>query len=448
MGFKFRHRPALSSSVRANATLLDGSNPYLTAATDFAESSVSAASAHGAISTLGLPGVGISFSTSLVKQKSAGEELQRQEKLRLQEAAVREEAATASDTSGAFTGVDKRSARLNHWRNEIFYLPTELYRQAVSPLPFKDDSTPPAKPNVKFEKMQFTFGILQQHLARQPVPWVFKLCIVAGSLFAGFIAFLMVGGFLGMLSGVLVAAATCPVAWLAVTAWWAQEFKASINRETELRWPEHLKALVTQYEHAVQTHKLETEEIHTQWQRSELQRTEFCQLLLDGDVESLNLALRDTLCDLNFPFDAICQCAVVSPDAAIINLEIPELNGLFPEIEHRSNARGELTQTRRPQYARYQDYAQLVAGLALWAAATAFSAAPTVKKVTLAAYTQRVSRGEKCDEYMLNVTFHRTMMRHIDAIRNGDPLVSLANAESQFELLQNGKFKTIDPPTW
>ncbi len=449
MGFQFRHRVELNSGIRANPLLLDGSHPYFdNRLLPDQKDEIIPAESQGAIRTLSLPGVGFAFSKHLASLPTAHESIRKQEAMRLEEHATRQQAEEEHQETSPAAVNAARLELLETWREEILYTPPEAYRQAVEPLPYKDETPPPSKPNVTFEKVQFTLSIFDQHLARQPVPLLFKVCIVAGSLLAGLLAFLTVGGFLGTLLGLVVTAVVCGVAWLAVTAWWSQEFKASVMRQVEEMWPQRLKEIIAAYDEKVQQHKLQTASAREGWQQSELQRTEFCQLLLDGETEAANTALQAHLTDLNFPLATRCDCAVIGAGLVLLNLELPGIEEVFPEMEHRRNARGEVTQVKRPQYARYEDYAQLTTGLTLWIVAAAFSAVPAAAEVKAGVYTRRTAKAETTEEYILNATFERSMMKHIHAIRNGDPLVSIANANAQFQVLQNGKLKTVPRPDW
>jgi len=444
MRFRFDKTVRLSSGVRVNLSADTAVVSAVASAPDGA-----AASQRGFITTLRLPGAGIFHSEQLIASRNPDDPVRRQEKLRVEELQQREEESRQALASGTTTQQRiEQTALVNAWRNEIIYIPPELYQQAAAPVPFVNHRTPPREPDLGFEKAQLAVETINRHLARQPVPWLFRLCTIAGSLFAGFLAFLCMGGILGFLLGVLVTAVVCPVVWAGVTAWWAQEFKTSVSRETEAAWPQLLQELVANFDREQERYNLEVDEERQIWEQRERDRSGFCNLLLEGDIEALNQALLDSIGDLNFPVETKCETSAVNPALAIINLELPEINAVIAEHEQHTGAGGNISNVKRPQYARYAAYSQFVAGLTLSQSATACSAAPTLQRVSLAAYTQRRARGESCDEYVLHTTITRAAMVHIDAIRTSDPQVSLANMETTMQVLQNGKLKTIEPPEW
>jgi hypothetical protein len=236
--------------------------------------------------------------------------------------------------------------------------------------------------------------------------------------------------------------------WYGIRWWWCQEFESKVEKQCTQQWPRREQELRAQYNKMILEYNKQVANDQAEWDKLELDRTAFSRQLVSGDPTAMDEAISASISDLNFPFDARCESAVVPPDLIVINLDLPEIEDVIRESELNVRHSGEMNEKKRKQSERYDEYSQLVAGLVTWVGCVALSAAPSASQVTVAAYTQRHTNGELCDDYVMIATLNRTRLPDISDIRECDILAFLKAAEAIFETNAHGKLKTIPAPKW
>src|SRR5262249_52497326 len=108
-----------------------------------------------------------------------------------------------------------------------------------------------------------------------------------------------------------------------------------------------------------------------------------------------------------------------------------------------------LKPVKREQAERNRLYAELTCGLSLMMAATAFAAAPTLQKVTVAGYTQRKQRGAATieDQFVIETRIARDAVSSLPPSK-ADAISIVGSQQTRLEWGSNFLLKKIQPPPW
>ena len=127
-----------------------------------------------------------------------------------------------------------------------------------------------------------------------------------------------------------------------------------------------------------------------------------------------------------------------------MDLDLPELEDV-PTYEATVSAKGELEIKKRTQASARAVYAQCVFGMGIFVAANLFNRAPTVRFITMSAFTQRKdAQGEPCDDYIYSVKLERSRFEEADLAEVG-PEAFLLGFENRCSLSKTKVFKAIAP---
>ena len=110
---------------------------------------------------------------------------------------------------------------------------------------------------------------------------------------------------------------------------------------------------------------------------------------------------------------------------------------------------GSRREVKRPKAERMTAYAGLACGLAFLVARVAFEAAPTLRTVTIAAYTQRRQRrsGEIGDDFVYEVTIGREHCAELN-LQDLDPVAEIKRLPSRVKQTTTGQLSKISAPEW
>lgn len=337
------------------------------------------------------------------------------------------------------------------WREMIYFVPLEVYSDAVKTRPFSYRKQLPVPPDERRERRKLASEIRSQHLQKHPIPVILQVSVVVLSLVVGLLSFMATESSLGIaawaLSSLFVAVSAIG-GYFGLRKWWSLEFEKSVRSQANALWSERLSQVRKQHERDCKEFENEKELARREWEKEEAERTAWARRLIEGNVEAIEDAICDSLADLDFPFETDCTVAVSTSDEAFLHLDLPEIEDVISDKSYSVLKDGTIKEKKRSQSQRFGDYADLVAGLSILMGATAFAAAPTVKNVSIACYTQRKKKGETVDDYILAVSFSRMALVELGDPKTFEPIQFLASNGATLSQNKNHKLKSITPPSW
>jgi len=449
MGFRFRRSIKLLPGVRINASL---SGLSLSLGGRGATVNLSK---RGVRRTFGIPGTGLSWSSSSRWDNSGARSGESAAHLRQIEAARRQaEIEERRETVLAEIAASEGHVRdvVNHWRKMPTMPSNEDYLAACNPRPFTFEEPAPHAPEMASEEANLRASNLEVAKRERPLPAGPLVLFIGGSILVGAVGGLATGTLggspqAGPLVGVVVAVFGAIVSTLVLVAKTARARHAVADDAFRTNWPAKWEEALRRHDDAVRAWAERRDAAQAEWDREEAERIEFAQRLLGGDPAALDETVSESLGDLDFPFSTECRVAI--PDAArgYVLLDLPEIEDVVPERQRQVLADGNVREVGRTN--RSGDYALLAAGLALLVARTTFSAGPTLSVVRVAAYTQRRQRrhGVLGDEFVFEAVLRRDEVARLDPA-TVDPILTLKNTPSRFDLRDDFELKPIEPPAW
>ncbi|MFP2926669.1 hypothetical protein ACLESO_15965 [Pyxidicoccus sp. 3LG] len=202
-------------------------------------------------------------------------------------------------------------------------------------------------------------------------------------------------------------------------------------------WPEYWRSINADHEEYVA------------WPESERQRTEWARKVLAGDTGSVEQSIVSELEELDFPFETACQVHVPDAERAFLVLDLPEIENVIPEVKLRALPDGTVEEVRRTAVGRNEDYVELVSGLGLLLARMAFVSGPTLRQVTVAAFTQRRQPGSGVmeNEFVYEARFEREAAASWDSA-SVEPMRVLNTRSSRYDVRHDKSLNRIHPPDW
>ena len=483
MGFRFRQSVKLCPGVRLN---ISGSGASLSAGPRGATLNFSG---RGARATFGVPGTGMSFSTPLfspqtrprgadadgsssspirstaelteavrnprstVVYSSSGRRLSSQQLA----AAYRKLAETEAREKGQ-ADIERFEAELNalvdSWKGLPSIPSADGYKTALEPRPFVFAEQPPTPPAYEAEERDVRARVRADEVTRNPpsikeraAPWLASLGTAAA---VGATIFLLQANppWLGT-----IALFPAIVVGVLLENRRSKLHERRVEAATELRFPGEWKArrdqLTQTHDEATRAFEARRAQAEAEWNQAEAERVAFASRLVQGDVEAMHEAIANSLSDLDFPFETKCASGIEGASEAVISLDLPEIEDVIPEVRYQVLKSGQLKPVKREQAERNRLYAQLTCGLALMMAATAFAAAPTLQRVTVAGYTQRKQRGAAAveDQFVIETRISRDAVCKLQP-SDADPIAFVGSQQTRLDWGSSFLLKKIQPPPW
>jgi hypothetical protein len=433
MGFRFRKSFKLAPGVRLNLGAKSGSislgRPGATVNL----------SRRGVRSTFGIPGTGLSWSSTMsAHQLAGGRGANVRQLVAAQRAAERaQRVAHASSEVEALERAERDV--LDSWRDMPVVPSPDFYRQGLQVRPLEKPGDAPQRPSPQEARIALMRDALRSALEDPPY-WRMSAALLAALVVSNLI-FFHVSGAVGLWSMIVLG--------LLAVAGPVLPGPLRQFRQIQTCWPEVWAEI--QQQHAVAHAEWEQARATTEagWQEREAERIAWVERLLAGDVEALGETLADTLADLDFPFETSCRVGVLDGMRAAVLIDLPEIEDVVSETKRRVLRDGRVKETKRTKTERATDYATLASGLGLWVARACFAAAPTLATVTVAAYTQRrqSGSGERRDEFVYEFGIERAAATAIDG-SNVEPTKFLTRLGGRIDLRASGELERIEPPVW
>lgn len=345
---------------------------------------------------------------------------------------------------------------INCWRDAPEIPSEEEYSVACFQKPFEFKEPTPIALNEPEERRKFTNRLKKDVEWKYPMPMGKKIYgygigvvvgILSGAITKLFLPLLHISG--PLLVGLLLGLSAVGIVNKILSNQWNIHLQNLAEEFFRREWPNHWEQLVADYKAAVDTFESQRAEAKTVWETNEIERTIWAKRLIDGDVEAIKDSVADTIGDLDFPFDAQCGVALSSAELVYLHLDLPEVEDVIPETRSSVLKDGRIKQVKRSATERYSEYSTLVFGLAILLACAAFSAGPTLKTTSIAAYTQRKKRGTDAiiDNYVYEVSFDRTQVETL-ALSELDPVSFFSTIGAKFEQKNTLELKTLPAPSW
>jgi hypothetical protein len=397
-------------------------------------------SSRGTRTTLGIPGTGLSYTTT----SSAG--ARRPSVRQLEAAARREELARrrAMAEAAVAAEVEEQRAVVDRWR-DVPPIPGDSdWEELLGERPFVPEAPAPAGPEEERERARYLSQRIDETVRTLPLFGGSRKFMPLAALLPAPVAwpFEPAAGLMLLVAGTCVGAALPPLLRRREAARLVGETFAP---SWQARWAElqasHAAQLAA-YEEAIAPAR-------EQWHAEELARIELVRRHLAGDPPTVEATLADALGSLSFPFETECHVWTDDGRTAFVAVDLPEIEDVVPETAKRVLRDGSIKEVKRSQRDRAEEWGQLAAGLGVLIAWATFAAAPTIGTVRVAAFTQRRKRrsGEISDDWVYEVELPRSVTDRIDP-RTVQPLDVLRTYPSRFDLRASGELAAIEPPAW
>lgn len=382
---------------------------------------------------------------------------------RQMEAAARRERVEARRDK-ALADVEAEEAdladRMDVWRDAPELIDPTAYDAATRTKPHRIEEKAPAAPEATSER-----ATLAQQAARAApgdvgFPW---FSVVVGSLLAlagvagGILAWPTVGlssgsGALGLLVGSalgIIGPLVGVVLIVPALGRRSSTISTLAARNVNDTWPERWRALQAGHLEEMHAWERRRDDTREEWDRAESERATWATRLVRGDVVAVEESVAASLGDLDFPFEAICRVEVPDANTAYVLLDLPEIEDVLPETRTKVLKDGTKKEVKRPKGERLAPYANLVCGLGLVVARSAFIAGPTLRTIHVAAYTQRKQKrkDEIADDYVYEVAVAREADAAIDHA-DVDPVAEIERLGARMKRAASGELAKIAAPTW
>lgn len=230
---------------------------------------------------------------------------------------------------------------------------------------------------------------------------------------------------------------------------WAREVADVAQKSGDADWPIERMRLEGQHAAALAAREEREATARAEWDDSESARVAWATALAHGDLPTIEETIFESLDELDFPFEADCVVAAEDAQHVFVGLDLPEIEDVIPETRFSVLKNGSLREVKRKAEERNGAYAGLVCGLVLGVTATVFSAAPTVRAVTIAAFTQRKRRGATSieDAFVIESRLEREGFEALN-VKTAAPAETLGRFQTRWEWGASLALKKIPAPAW
>ena len=168
-----------------------------------------------------------------------------------------------------------------------------------------------------------------------------------------------------------------------------------------------------------------------------------------GGLDAMERVLEERLEGLDWPYETLVSFALTDANYLALDVDLPEIEDI-PAKEASVAARGNKLNLKGLSQKRLRLlYANHIHGIAVRLLGECFWALPTINKVLLSAYSQRVDTGtgRENDDYLYSVIADRKNFEamNFDNLAGVDPVVTLERFELRRNMTKTGVIKTIEP---
>lgn len=225
--------------------------------------------------------------------------------------------------------------------------------------------------------------------------------------------------------------------------------KNKAREELKDRWPDLANRMQQAYEKRLAEYERRMKSIRGSHEASEAARLESLAKILNDDPEATTDLACDVFENIDWPFETAAGIATNDGVHLYVNLDLPEIEDTIPTTLPKLGRGNQISERKRSKGDQYEDYFRLVVGQAIYLAACEFAWNPTLKTISIAAFTQRTrqNRNDDVDQYVYSVTFTQEQIRYFDP--EAQSLSSLlAECGALIDRDRFGKLRQINPPDW
>ena len=173
------------------------------------------------------------------------------------------------------------------------------------------------------------------------------------------------------------------------------------------------------------------------------ERKQTYEQVLNPSSEYLQDTVSDVLSQIELPVDFSIDYTVTE-DNIELDVDLPEIED-FPQVTSSILQSGKLSIKKKTVSDLNHDYATSVVGMSFFLAGLLFNISPKIKTISMAGYTQRLSKktGNIEDQYVYSVTYTRNEFSKLN-IANIDPLEAINGFEHAIDISSKFELKTIE----
>ena len=168
--------------------------------------------------------------------------------------------------------------------------------------------------------------------------------------------------------------------------------------------------------------------------------------LLSPDVTYVEERLEDLFSEIQLPVDFSISFEVRNGGhTVVLDVDLPEIED-FPSKKAQKLASGKISIKDKTLKEKKEDYFTSIAGISIFFASIAYSAAPIIEDIIVSGYTQRVNKatGNIEDQYVYSVRYIKNKFSQLN-FKNINPGETLQAFEHQINLSKTFDLKTIEP---
>lgn len=167
--------------------------------------------------------------------------------------------------------------------------------------------------------------------------------------------------------------------------------------------------------------------------------------LINGENEVVSDAVESWIEECELPVEINVDYEWrLNQSTMYLDVDLPEIEDI-PENEMVRLASGNLKEKKKTQTTLKQEYVNLVFGLAIFISANVFNVSPAIRNITISGYTQRRNKaGEINDEYVFSIKFTRSIFEN-SILQNVDPFDFCMRFENRCNMTSTMLLKKISP---
>ncbi len=167
--------------------------------------------------------------------------------------------------------------------------------------------------------------------------------------------------------------------------------------------------------------------------------------LIEGEDEIINDAVEEWIASCELPVEINVDFEWQREMGVLyLDVDLPEIEDL-PTMEVVKLESGNLKEKKKTQATLKQEYVKLVFGLAIFISANLFNISPAIHDIVISGYTQRRDKaGDEKDEYVYSIKFIREYFES-SVLENVDPLNFCMRFENRCNITSTMLLKKIEP---
>ena len=168
--------------------------------------------------------------------------------------------------------------------------------------------------------------------------------------------------------------------------------------------------------------------------------------LFNPDKQFIEERLEDLFSDIQLPVEFSVSFDVRNDGKDIfLDIDLPEIED-FPNKKAQRLSSGKISIKDKTQKELKEHYFTSIAGMSVYFASIAFTAAPIIEKVLVSGYTQRINKatGNTEDEYVYSVVYDKEGFSKLK-MESIDPKMTIQSFENRLEISKTYDLKTIQP---